>query len=38
MQDGIALLDDPNVLDAFRIMNRAIAAAARKRRPDETPT
>ena len=32
IQAGIDLLADPDVLDAFRIANRAMAAAARRRR------
>ncbi len=35
--DGIGLFADPRVLDAFRLMNRALAEAARRRRPGETP-
>lgn len=31
IEQGIALLDDPTVLEAFRIANRAMAAAARQR-------
>ena len=31
IEQGIALLDDPVVLDAFRIANRAMATAARQR-------
>ena len=39
---GIACLSDPNVLDAFRLMNRVMATVIRKRRamaelPDENP-
>jgi hypothetical protein len=37
IEDGIALLADARVLDAFRLMNRALAAAARRRRPGEDP-
>ncbi len=37
VRSGIAQLADPRALDAFRTMNRAIAAAARRQRPDETP-
>ncbi len=32
---GLALLDDPQVLDAFRLANRAMAMAARQRRAFE---
>ncbi len=35
IQAGIDLLDDPDLLDAFRIANRAMAAAARRRRAQE---
>ena len=35
IQAGIELLDDPEVLEAFRIANRAMAAAARRRRAQE---
>ena len=35
IQAGIDLLDDPVLLDAFRIANRAMAAAARRRRGQE---
>ena len=35
IQAGIDLLDDPEVLEAFRIANRAMAAAARRRRAQE---
>jgi len=37
IEDGIALLADARVLDAFRLMNRALAAAASRRRPGEPP-
>jgi hypothetical protein len=37
IEDGISLLADAGVLDAFRLMNRALPAAASKRRPGETP-
>src|SRR5579875_748101 len=37
IEDGIGLLSDPPVLDAFRLMNRAIAEAAKRRRPNEPP-
>ena len=37
IDDGIALLSDARVLDGFRLMNQAIAAAARRRRPGEPP-
>ena len=37
IEDGIGLLADARVLDAFRLMNQAIAAAARRRRPGEDP-
>jgi hypothetical protein len=37
IEDGIALLADASVLDAFRLMNQALAAAARRRRPGEDP-
>ncbi len=37
IEDGIGLLADLRVLDAFRLMNEAIAAAARRRRPGEEP-
>ena len=36
IQNGIDLLADPDVLEAFRIANRAMAAAARRRRAQET--
>ena len=36
IQSGIALLADSNVLDAFRIANRAMAAAGRRRRAQES--
>ncbi len=35
IEDGIELLADARVLEAFRLMNRAIAEAARKRRPED---
>ena len=35
IQAGIDLLDDPDLLDAFRIANRAMAAAARRRQAQE---
>ena len=35
IQTGIDLLADPDVLEAFRIANRAMAAAARRRRAQE---
>ena len=35
IQAGIDLLDDPELLEAFRIANRAMAAAARRRRAQE---
>jgi len=37
LRDGIACLEDPRALDAFRTMNRAVAAAAQRRRPGEEP-
>jgi hypothetical protein len=37
IEDGIALLADTRVLDGFRLMNQALAAAARRRRPGEPP-
>jgi hypothetical protein len=37
IEDGITLLADTRVLDAFRLMNHALAAAAAKRRPGERP-
>ena len=37
IEDGIGLLADTGVLETFRLMNRAMAAAARKRRPGEDP-
>ena len=36
IQAGIDLLSDPDVLDAFRITNRAMAAAGRRRRAQES--
>jgi hypothetical protein len=36
IEDGLSLLDDPQVLDAFRLANRAMALAARQRRSQET--
>ena len=35
IEAGIDLLDDPDLLDAFRIANRAMAAAARRRQAQE---
>lgn len=35
IQSGIDLLDDPDLLEAFRIANRAMAAAARRRMAQE---
>ena len=35
IQAGIELLDDPEVLNAFKIANRAMAAASRRRRAQE---
>ena len=35
--DGLARLDGPEALDAFKIANRAMARAARRRRPDDAP-
>ena len=35
IQAGIDLLADPDVLEAFRIANRTMAAAARRRRAQE---
>jgi len=35
IQAGIDLLEDPDLLDAFRIANRAMAAAARRRKAQE---
>jgi hypothetical protein len=35
--DGVALLSQPEVLDAFQTANRAMARAARRRRPEEAP-
>ena len=32
---GIAALDDPQVLEAFRLANKVMAASARKRMPDQ---
>ncbi len=37
IEDGISLLANPRVLDAFRLMNRVMAEAARRRRPSEPP-
>jgi hypothetical protein len=37
IEDGIVLLADSRVLDAFRLMNQALAAAASQRRPGEQP-
>ena len=36
IQNGINLLADPDVLEAFRIANRTMAAASRRRRAQET--
>ena len=36
IEAGIALLDDPQVLEAFRLTNRAMAAAGRRRRALES--
>ena len=36
IQSGIDLLADPNVLHAFRVANRAMAAAGRRRRAQES--
>ena len=36
IEDGLALLDDPQALDAFTLANRAMAMAARQRRAQET--
>src|SRR5258705_5397661 len=36
INDGLSLLDDPLVLEAFRLANRAMALAARQRRSQET--
>jgi hypothetical protein len=36
IDDGLSLLDDPGVLNAFRLTNRAMALAARQRRSQET--
>ena len=35
IQAGITLLDDPDVLEAFRIANRTMASSARRRRAQE---
>ena len=35
IQDGITLLADPDVLEAFRIANRTMASSARRRRAQE---
>ena len=35
IQAGITLLDDPDVLEAFRIANRAMASSARRRSAQE---
>ncbi|MDE2998166.1 MAG: helicase-related protein [Gemmatimonadota bacterium] len=35
IETGIALLSDPDVLEAFRIANRAMASSARRRRAQE---
>lgn len=37
IEAGIAALADPNVLDAFRLANRAVAKAAMRRDPGRTP-
>jgi hypothetical protein len=37
IEEGIALLEDARVRDAFRLMNQALAAAASRRRPGEPP-
>ncbi|MCY4558099.1 MAG: helicase-related protein [Chloroflexi bacterium] len=37
IQAGIDLLSDPEVLDAFKVSNRAMAAAGRRRRAQEHP-
>jgi hypothetical protein len=37
MENGIKLLREGNVLNAFKIANRAMASAAKKRRPDQEP-
>ena len=37
IEQGIDLLADSNCLEAFRIANRAMATAARRQRPNETP-
>jgi hypothetical protein len=37
IEDGITLLADARVLDSFRLMNQALAAAGRRRRPGEDP-
>ena len=37
IEQGIGLLAEAEVLDAFKIANRAMARAARQRRPNETP-
>ncbi len=36
IEDGLSLLDDPVVFEAFRLMNRAMAMAGRQRRAQET--
>lgn len=35
--NGLECLSEPEALDAFRIANRAMARAARRRRPNESP-
>ncbi len=37
IEDGVDLLADAHVLDGFRLMNQALAAAAGRRRPGELP-
>jgi hypothetical protein len=37
IEAGIALLATPDILDAFKTANRAMARAARKRRPEQAP-
>ena len=37
IEAGLNLLDDPKVLDAFVTANKVMAAAARKRRPNDVP-
>ena len=38
IQTGVDLLDDPELLDAFRIANRTMAAASRRRRAQDEAT